>query len=46
MEGEKIIIAPRVKIKKTYEYLSAFKRFSLVEKIEPRFFKSAQESSV
>ena len=35
-------VAHRVEIKKTYDYLSSFKRFSLIEKIEPRFFKSSQ----
>lgn len=46
MEGEKLKIAPRVNIKETYKYLSAFKKFSLVEKIEPLFFKTAQEASI
>jgi hypothetical protein len=46
MEENQLKIAPRVKIKETHDYLCAFKRFSLVEKIEPKFFKTSQDSSV
>ena len=46
MQEQQLKIAPRVKIKETHEYLSTFKRFSLIEKIEPKFFKTSQDASV
>ncbi len=35
-----------IPIKDTYNYLSKFPRFSLIEKMEPRFFPTSTEASI
>lgn len=35
-----------VPIKETYNYLAKFPRFSLIEKISPRFFPTSSEASL
>jgi glucosamine-6-phosphate deaminase len=42
---EMLKIAPNVPLKETHSYLAGFPRFSLIEKIEPKFFPSSVEAS-
>ena len=41
-----IKIEPNVPLKETINYLSKFPKFSLTEKIEPKFFPTAYDASV
>ena len=38
-------VDPTVPLKQTISYLSTFPRFSLIEKIEPKFFATSSEAS-
>lgn len=38
-------VEPNVPLKETLNYLSKFSRFSLIEKIEPKFFNTSAEGS-